>query len=183
MPDVWFTSDLHLGHRSVIEFCNRPFDNVDHMDQMLIRNWNDRVHPGDRVYVLGDFSFHSEGRTIDILNELQGQKYLIWGNHDKHLRNKDTVKSKFVACKDIYSVKVDGQHIVCCHFPMVTWDRCHHGSWHLHGHSHGGLSPLPGKRIDVGVDSWDYKPVSFREITVAMRKLEFASLDSRYDDE
>ncbi len=41
---IYFTSDLHLGHRGIIGMQNRPFENVQEMNQVLIRNYNVVVH-------------------------------------------------------------------------------------------------------------------------------------------
>lgn len=55
--DTFFTSDLHLGHDNVIKYCNRPFKDGNHMNNSLIRNWNQRVKKDDLIYHLGDFCF------------------------------------------------------------------------------------------------------------------------------
>ena len=64
--DKWFSADLHLGHINCISYCDRPFKNIDHMNEVLIRNWNERVKPEDVVYHVGDFCFYgskSGGKT------------------------------------------------------------------------------------------------------------------------
>ncbi len=76
---VWFTSDTHFAHRNVIEFCKRPFASIEEMDEEIIRRWNERVEPGDRVYHLGDFAF---GDHDPYLSRLNGMKNLVIGNHD-----------------------------------------------------------------------------------------------------
>jgi calcineurin-like phosphoesterase family protein len=53
----YFTADLHFWHKNVIEYCNRPWQDVPSMNEGLINNWNEVVHAGDTVYILGDFSF------------------------------------------------------------------------------------------------------------------------------
>ncbi len=195
-PKVFFTSDLHFGHVGVIEFCNRPFANIDEMDHALIQNWNARVTKHDRIYVLGDLSLGIKiGRLVEILKQLSGQKFLVAGNHDSKLRDKQPLKDQFIWVKDLASVKVADteaktkhpmaaskrkQHIVLCHYPFATWNRMAHGSWHLHGHSHGGLShnplmPAPN-RIDVGVDSVgvysaiEYAPIEYQELKVVIKE-------------
>ena len=80
---IWFTSDLHLGHRAAINMCGRPFENVEEMNEILIRNFNSCVKKNDTVYILGDFSFASPEETRKILEKLNGKKHLIIGNHDK----------------------------------------------------------------------------------------------------
>ena len=80
---LFFISDLHFGHKNIIEYENRPFDSVDEMDKALIRNWIYTVKSNDRVVVAGDFSFHNKEKTKCILSQLRGHKTLIMGNHDK----------------------------------------------------------------------------------------------------
>jgi len=84
---IYFTADTHLGHKNVIEYSTRPFINAEEMDEVLIKNWNSLVQPCDEVYHLGDFSFHKPAKTAALLNKLNGQKYLIQGNHDRHNLN------------------------------------------------------------------------------------------------
>src|SRR5689334_18837471 len=136
---VWFTSDTHFGHANVIKYCDRPFADASEMDEMMIVNWNAVVRPGDHVYHLGDFSFHRDGTSTKIVRRLMGNIHLIRGNHDSDAFIKEC-GSRFVSIKDLDEVKVDGTRIVMCHFPMLTWNKSHHGSWHLHGHCHGKLA-------------------------------------------
>lgn len=55
----WFTSDTHFDHANVIEYCKRPFSNVEEMNEAMIRNWNKRVMPEDTIFHLGDFHLGS----------------------------------------------------------------------------------------------------------------------------
>ena len=45
-----------------------------------------------------------------------------------------------------------------------THDKIKAGDKHLHGHIHSHSKQLSGINIDVGVDAWDYKPVSFKTL-------------------
>ena len=88
MGKVLFTSDLHFGHENVIRFDGRPFSTVEEMDNELIRRWNEKVAPGDLVYVLGDFIWKSRNDdAAELIRSLQGQIILIKGNHDRFLHN------------------------------------------------------------------------------------------------
>ena len=77
----WFTSDWHFGHRKVIEYCDRPFKDVEEMTPKLIELWNNTVAKDDTVYFLGDFSLNPRW-SRDIAPKLNGRKILIPGNHD-----------------------------------------------------------------------------------------------------
>lgn len=49
---IWFTSDLHLGHRAAISMCERPFETIEEMNEILICNFNSCVKKNDTVYIL-----------------------------------------------------------------------------------------------------------------------------------
>lgn len=83
MTNVWFTSDIHFGHKNIIKYCEARshFDSVEEMNEYLVDAWNDTVRTKDIVWVLGDFAFG--GKYIDTLTpKLNGDKRLIMGNHD-----------------------------------------------------------------------------------------------------
>lgn len=148
---IWFTADLHFGHKGVIKHVPRPFASVEEMDQFMIKMWQRTVERGDEVYVLGDFSFHKAERTNQILRQLPGQKFLVKGNHD----NRKVLKKiqGWAWVRDYYEMRrVKGELVILSHYPFHVWRNSHHGSWHLHGHSHGS-SPQRGRRLDVGIDA------------------------------
>ena len=159
----FFTSDLHLSHRSVIDFENRPFKNIEEMDSAIIQKWNNTINDKDEVYILGDVSFGGRRKTTDVLKSLSGRKYLVVGNHDK--LNLDQ-KELFEWVKDYYKLRVGGQRFILFHYPIYAWDGKERGYIHLHGHTHTNSHSdieLPNK-INVGMDHWNYRPVSIEEI-------------------
>lgn len=178
MSDTWFTSDLHIGHSNILEYSNRPFKTVDEMNEALVDNWNRVVKAGDRVYCLGDFALCDPDIASDFAGRLEGQKFFIWGNHDKAVRKHQPFLKHWVWQKDIADIKVGEQRIVLCHYALLTWNQSHRGAWSLHGHSHGSLRESPDAlRTDVGVDCWDYRPVSFDELKEHMSKKNFEPVD------
>jgi calcineurin-like phosphoesterase family protein len=89
----WLTSDLHLGHANIIRYCNRPFKDINHMNEELVRRFNERVQDEDQVYHIGDFCFKNsnpsrgEGERTSAsewIKKLNGQKIFIKGNHDRN---------------------------------------------------------------------------------------------------
>ena len=163
---LFFTADTHYGHKNIIRFSERQFTNIETMDDALIRNWNSTVPQDGIVFHIGDFSFHNAQHSKWILEQLNGRVILIKGNHDK-------CTTYFKEVHEIFKIKVadeDGtfggyNQIILSHFPFAIWDKKHYGSWHLHGHSHGTYKPVTNNKIlDVGVDCWDYKPVSYKQI-------------------
>ena len=81
---IWWTADLHLGHKAIIKMQNRPFADVEEMNETIIANYNARVGKNDKVYILGDITHHlTEEEARKIIKRLNGVKHLIIGNHDK----------------------------------------------------------------------------------------------------
>lgn len=182
---LWFTSDTHYGHKNVIEYSARPYSDVGEMDAAMIKNWNDVVRDDDTIYHLGDFSFHKPSRTYDILRELRGKKYLVFGNHDKLFRKKAEFMGHWVEVHKFGTeIKVDDQRIVLCHYAMLTWNQSHRGAWMLHGHSHGTLpESQTARRIDVGVDPREYRPISFDEVREIMASKQNVPVDHHSERE
>jgi len=187
MSNVFFTSDTHFGHKNIIKHCNRPFKSTEDMDEAMIANWNAKVSKGDRVYHVGDMFVYCDAAYAErVLGRLNGQVFLIRGNHDDvaddvvgiYQSYNGPGKSPFGFMRDYYRLKLPDpeplspdsrfgakQHIVLFHYAMRTWHHKHRGVWHLYGHSHGTLPDLPGELCcDIGVDSWEYAPVSYDEL-------------------
>lgn len=178
----YFTSDLHLGHTSILRYSNRPFSSIEEMNEAIVSNWNNVVHnSSDEVYLLGDVSMINADQTVDILNRMNGRIHLITGNHDKHNLKSGRFRQRFETITPLLEIKIaDGEeptgaaHLTLCHFPMRSWNQSHHGSIHLHGHTHGGTEPH-GKSVDIGVDSSfvtgtrEYRPFLYSEIKNFMR--------------
>lgn len=162
---MYFTSDTHFGHKRIIELCNRPFKSASHMDNELAKNWNSVVkNHSDVVYILGDFSMkgkNEESWILRMIKKLKGRKVLILGNHDK-LRPFDYVDLGF---ESVHTSLILGERIMLCHDP--AWAVAVPDDWTtLCGHVHDAFKVLsyPRQIINVGVDVWDYKPVTLKQI-------------------
>ncbi len=79
----FYIGDTHFGHKSVLEFDSRPFADVEEMDKVMIQRWNSRVQKDDNVYIVGDFAYRNKQPEEWYLEQLNGHKYLIIGNHDR----------------------------------------------------------------------------------------------------
>lgn len=174
MKNTYFISDPHFGHKNIIKYANRPFESVDNMNETIIKNWNNLIKPNDEVYILGDVSLTNQEETNKILNRLNGRLYLIKGNHEKSVMSSKENRDRFEWIKDYYELKYEynGKRnmIVMCHYAMRVWNKSHHGSYHLYGHSHDSLEYEQwGKSMDVGIDSaarvlGEYRPFTFDEV-------------------
>lgn len=79
---IYFISDTHFNHSNIIEYCNRPFNDIKEMNDTLINNWNSVVKKDDIVYHLGDFALADEEKLKELYSKLNGTIILIRGNHD-----------------------------------------------------------------------------------------------------
>lgn len=181
--EVFFTSDLHIGHENAIKFDNRPFNNAEEMTEELIRKWNSKVKPGDLVYVLGDMIWKMTNEQCkEVIQRLNGQIILIKGNHDRFVKNAD-VKKLFAAVKDYDDISVQLQNgktvrVVLSHYFMPFYVGARYQGYHLYGHFHNStehqdalevidLLKSKGYRVEafnVGCMHWNYEPVTLDEI-------------------
>lgn len=172
---VWFTSDNHFWHKNIKKFCpnTRQGETVEEMNELMIEAHNSVVGRNDVVFFLGDFSFTDAQRTKEIIGRLNGQKHLIFGNHDKVIRGDKSIQNMFVSVQDYKRTSIDKQSIILLHYPMREWESMHHGSVHLFGHVHGNLMHKPhGRSMDVGIDTrpnGDMKPWHWDEIWAIMK--------------
>lgn len=147
----YYISDLHIGHKSIIAFDQRPFFDLNEMHETIIKNWNSVVSNNDEVYILGDFAWKNE-LALEVLRQLKGKKYLILGNHD---RVNTEFEKHFVWVKELETIKDGDTNIVLCHYPIAHWRNADYGYVHLYGHIHTGR---------------DYEP--FKEYTAKMKARE-----------
>jgi len=151
---IFFTSDTHFSHANIIQYSKRPYKDVKEMDEALVENWNKVISYKDTVYHLGDVIF---SKDHSILKKLNGYITFIKGNHDKNA-TWDTL--------DYKELKYNNRLFILCHYPLLTWNKARHGSIHVHGHCHSTINDLNKnlRRFDVGVDCYNYTPVSIDQI-------------------
>lgn len=182
---IWFTSDLHFGHRNVIRFCERPFEDEKQMGLKLIEYWNDTVGDNDIVFVLGDTFWFNDSRNIKkVLSSLNGKNiYILPGNHDDfeayhrvddhRITLLDDVNVMWLETEDNRGWKKKTYEVWLSHYPMMTWPHRDNGAFQFFGHIHSKPNRLEGvdqdlplhyNQLDVGCDYWNYKPVNFEEL-------------------
>lgn len=185
---LWFIADTHFCHENIIKYCNRPFQNAAAMDSILIQNWNAYVEPDDDIIIAGDF-IHSGNLKIvhDIIDQLNGDKWLCFGNHDYQNKfERDEICKRFnYHCCDSMDFQIEDSELEdgfmkfhINHYPCEFWTR---GAVHLHGHVHSGplstsqeVCKFHPMKYDIGVDNNDFKPVSYKQIKeiIEMQKYE-----------
>lgn len=173
----WFTADLHFWHKRIIKICRPWAENVEKMNEIIISEINRHVQPHDELFILGDVSFANYERTLECVRALNARIRIVPGNHDnpQYLQR---MKKEFVAeiLPPLYEVRENRQEAVLCHFPLMSWNKQHYGSWNLHGHCHGNLNKPVGKQTDVGWDVW-HRPVSWDELVAYMAEIDIEVLD------
>jgi calcineurin-like phosphoesterase family protein len=196
-PTYWFTSDTHFFHSKMAD--HRGFANVTAMNVALIAAWNSRVEPYDIVFHMGDVSFAGFNRTAEVVRALNGKLHIVPGNHDDKSTLRQLAKNELAVVEPpLTSLKVpvpraDGENdvhrFVLCHFPLLVWNRMHHGAMHLHGHSHGFCRyPDNNRRMDVGVDAVQPVgaprplPVSLDQVLAVMATKGFDPVDQHIGD-
>lgn len=176
----YVTSDSHFGHFNIIKYGNRPFNNVDEMDEYLIEAWNKVVHPQDHIRHLGDITMARGGKPIQerfirLIKRLNGHKRLILGNHD-HFPPKTYIEAGFEKIQGTGQWTGDG--IIYSHYPIHE-SNFGRAQACVHGHIHQNNSPKPftnegGFRkyyVNVSVEVTEYRPLHLDEVKERINKL------------
>lgn len=188
---IYFTADTHFGHSNIIKYCNRPFETIKEMDEILIENINKTVRSNDILWHLGDFCFKYQFKIEEYAERLNCKNiHIILGNHDKQLKKYSCSLLNhgiFKSIQNFFEGKINEQSMTLCHYAMRIWNKSHYGAWQLYGHSHGTLEDNPNAlSIDVGIDTeWigqnfrhqRFLPYSFDEIVHIMSLKEWKSID------
>lgn len=155
----YLTADTHFADDPVRQFFGRPFISVAAMDAVMIARAA-HVAPDDDLWILGDFAAceTDAGRAAAwaAFAALPGRKHLVRGNHDP-----DWLVSAFpwASVHDLYELDTGGQRFVLCHYPLVTWNGARTGAVNAFGHVHTRWRGARGQ-VNVGVDQWDFAPVT-----------------------
>ncbi len=159
----WFTADLHFGHFNILKFCERPFKDIDHMNETLIRNWNSRVKPYDVIFCIGDFAYKSSRTDVyeKYVKRLNGQIIFIRGNHDRN-------NSVITSIEDIH-IHYGGKRLLLIHkaeeaVPGYDLVLCGHVHQYYKFKTIDWFNNEKFDACNVGVDIWNFKPVDIQEI-------------------
>lgn len=170
---IYYIGDMHLGHKKVIEYDNRPFETVEEMDAALIENWNKVVNEDDHVYIIGDFIYRSSHIASYYLKQLKGHKHLIIGNHDLKTIEDEEACSYFDSIERLGYVKDGDADVVMCHYPIAEWNgkrRKKNASYHVYSHIHSRKDETYGfmrhqrNAFNAGCMINHFAPVSLQEL-------------------
>lgn len=132
----YYISDLHIEHSNIMNFDNRPFKDVQEMNQTIVDNWNKTVKINDTVYILGDFIWAKENEWIYWVKQLTGNKVLVRGNHDPRQFSSAT-KKLFQDITNLKEIKDNGRHVIMCHYPIPFYRASFAPNCYmLYGHVH-----------------------------------------------
>lgn len=184
MGKTLFISDLHFGHKNVLRYDNRPFDSVEENDSTIINNWNSKVDGEDDVYILGDVSFGSVNKTIELLSAMNGRKHLIVGNHDHKALKNFAYRNCFVEIEKYLDLQVAGVTLVLCHYPILMYNHQYRGAYMFYGHVHNSIdyfmvkaaqdllrnNNIKTRMLNVGCMEQNYIPLTLEECIEKVKK-------------
>ena len=176
----YYIGDLHFNHKNIINLDSRPFNDIEEMEDILIKNWNSVVKSNDHVYILGDFCWGKVDKWGELLDKLNGLKYLIIGNHDD-FKTVNKIRDKFVGVYNYLEIKDQGYKLVLCHYPIASWNGMYKGTIHLYAHVHNTSDndlykahlksledtidpPLQAYNVGCMIDYMNYTPRTLEEI-------------------
>lgn len=140
----YYIADSHFFHAALNDRMDcRGFSGVEEMNEYMLTKWNQKVRKNDDVIILGDLSLGNAEETNTLLKRLNGRLYLIKGNHDRFLSNKDMDVSRFTWIKPYEELSDNKRKVVLCHYPIM----CYNGQYRrgadgtpktymLYGHVH-----------------------------------------------
>lgn len=168
MVDFW-TGDEHYGHDRILEYCRRPFKNTQRSTREMVKRHNAVVGEDDTVYHVGDIAMAGPDRATyveGLMRRLNGTHILILGNHDQ-IHALKFVDIGFQSVHTSLIMEVAGYKVVMAHDPSI-WNVVSNMDplpIFLHGHIHNVWKSIPDKRmVNVGVDMWDFYPITFKQI-------------------
>jgi calcineurin-like phosphoesterase family protein len=194
---LWFTSDTHYNHSNICSTTTkwtdpstlREFKSLEHMNNTLVANINEKVGQDDILFHLGDWSFGGFDKIQEFRDRIICKNiHLVLGNHDHHIdNNHENIQSvfnsvnKYVELVVSFNVGTPSRYdvnFVLMHYPIASWNNMARGAIHLHGHVHfePSIRLQQGKMMDVGVDGNNLYPISINEVLSVMSKQPIKSL-------
>jgi calcineurin-like phosphoesterase family protein len=164
MTKIFFTSNQQFGRPNAISIYNRPFENVELMNNHLIENWNSVVGSNDIVYVLGNFAW-DPNTAEQVISKLNGTLIMVEGEYDQSivdLKNRKLLPKNSAIIEPIFASHLEQLSI--SYWPMHEWPGKSIGYYHFHGYPDKAYKTDHTKKIvNVSCDFWGYKPFSLEK--------------------
>ena len=160
---IYFTADLHFGHKNILTLAHRKFDSIEEHDNFVTKCINEVVSSADHLYILGDLGFHKDyiGLATQISKINTRNIHVIKGNHDNAQNLKRLcIDGMIVEVKEMKTVQKGREHVFCCHYPLREWPGFYRGHYHAYGHVHNTIGSFE-RSMDVGIDSIGFHPIEF----------------------
>jgi calcineurin-like phosphoesterase family protein len=174
MPSVFLVSDTHFGHKGVCHFMRkdgetklRPWDTAEEMDEEMVKRWNERVKPSDKVYHLGDVVINR--KSLGIMRRLNGDKVLIRGNHD--IFRDDEYREHFRELRAYHVMN----GMILSHIPLHP-DSLGRFGVNVHGHLHADRVMKTGQSIAFGNGAFTPHEIDTRYHCVCVEQTDFAPI-------
>lgn len=159
MSKTFFIADTHFGGSRILLYENRPFEDVDEMDKMLIKNWNNVVEQDDTVYHLGDFC--DNGKDKEYLSQLNGHIKLVKGNHD----NSSNEFYRTCGFEEVYDCPIlFNSFWMLSHEPLYINTNMPYANLFGHVHNSPLYKDFSSQHFCVSVERIDYTPIPFDKI-------------------
>jgi calcineurin-like phosphoesterase family protein len=158
VSNVYFISDLHLGHEGALKWARdfREGKDIHEHDQILMDKINSVVTKRDTLYVLGDVTFRNN--HLFYMHQIPCRMILVRGNHD-NLSTKE-----YLSVFDEVHGLIKYKGFWLSHAPIHPHEL--RGSKNIHGHVHiHGVMNKPRQGTDVlppeiARDMWDRNYIS-----------------------
>lgn len=163
---IWVTTDTHMDHKSIIEFCNRPID----CDKRIIRGLKD-IKYNDILIHLGDVAWKEEGER-KYLGNIPCKKWLVKGNHDKSYTYHLNLGWDWIG--ETMELRRFGQLIKFSHKPVPI----HEEDIQFHGHFHNNpvdvceaelIAILTSKHKLLAIENMNYRPMTLKALVERFR--------------
>ena len=163
MSKIFFIGDTHFHDANILKYENRPFKSVEDMNKTLINNWNSVVNKSDAVYVVGDFG--AEMRELEILDKLNGTKYLIVGNHDTNSNE----YYRHAGFTEVYDkpIILEGFWIIS-HEPLYMNNNMPYANIFAHVHGSPLIKDYSPHHFCVSAERIQFTPILFNDIKKAV---------------
>lgn len=166
MSNVFFIADPHFNHKNIINYEERPFTSVEEMDETLIKNWNNTVCKKEKVFILGDLAWGNKEQVREYIQQLNGIKTLVLGNHDRS--HSITWWSDMGLWEVVQYPIIYKEWFILSHEPVYLNQNMPYANIFGHVHAHKNYVDYGKQGFCVCVERIGYKPIEWEEIRKKM---------------